>query len=141
MRAKGFIISTDAFIALTLLAFLAVVSFFYLSTITSTSWNTIDLINTARDEAIFLEKQQIFEDAIKQQSSDILLDKVNATPNAYCIEISIFNENNLTVPMLYVLKSDCTKGFSDLATSDRTIVVNSGNNVSFYVAKIGVWYK
>ena len=73
MHNKGFIITTDAFIGLTLLALITVISFFYLSTVVQSSWNTVDLINLARDEATVLEKQQIFENAIKQSSADLLL--------------------------------------------------------------------
>lgn len=141
MHNKGFIITTDAFIGLTLLALITVISFFYLSTVVQSSWNTVDLINLARDEATVLEKQQIFENAIKQSSADLLLSKLNATADSHCVEVSIFSESNLTVPTLYALKTGCTKNYSQLVIADRSVIVNNGIDVDFYVAKVGVWYK
>jgi hypothetical protein len=141
MHNKGFIISTDAFIGLSMLAFIVVISFFYLSTITLTSWNTIDLINTTRDEVTVLEKQQVLENAIKQSSADLILSKLNATPDSQCFELSIFSENNLDIPILYTLKTGCTKNYTHLVVADRTVVVNTDTNVEFYIAKLGGWYK
>ena len=141
MQTKGFIISTDAFIGLSMLAFIVVISFFYLSTVSLTSWNTIDLIDVTRDEIIVLEKQQILEDAIKQSSADLVLSKLNATPDQYCFELSIFAQSNLDVPMLYAIKNGCTKNFDQLVVADRTVVVNTDTNLQFYIAKMGGWYK
>ncbi len=141
MRSRGFIISADAFLAITLLAVLASIAFFYLSTVSFTAWDNIDLINAVRDEAIVLEKQQVFENAIKQQSADPLLSKLNSTPNAFCFEVSIFSEDNLDIPIIYVSKTGCTKNFSELVVANRTIVSNSDTSVGFYIAKVGGWYK
>ena len=141
MHNKGFIITTDAFIGLSMLAFIIVISFFYLSTVSMTSWNTVDLINLTRDEITVLEKQLVLEDAIKQSSADLILSKINATPDAYCFELSIFSGTNLDVPVLYALKTGCTKNYSQLVAADRTFVVNSDTNVEFYIAKLGGWYK
>jgi len=141
MHNKGFIISTDAFLGLSMLAFIIVISFFYLSTVDQSSWNTVDLIDLTRDEITFLEKQQILENAIKQSSADLILSNLNATPNSPCFELSIFSETNLSVPMLYALKTGCTKNYSQLVVADRTLVVNTDTNVQFYIAKLGGWYK
>ena len=141
MQTKGFIISTDAFIGLSMLAFIVVIAFFYLSTVSLTSWNTIDLIDASRDEITVLEKQQVLENAIKQSSADLILSKINSTYDSHCFEVSIFNQNNLSVPIIYALKTGCTKNYSQLVVANRTIVVNSDNNIEFYVVKIGGWYK
>ena len=141
MQNKEFIISTDAFIGLSMLAFIVVISFFYLSTVSLTSWNTIDLIDTVRDEAIVLEKQQVFEDAIKQSSIDLVLSKLNATSDQFCFELSVFAESNLDVPVLYAIKTGCTKNYEQLVVADRTVVVNTDTDVDFYIAKLGGWYK
>jgi len=141
MQTKGFIISTDAFIGLSLLAFFVVISYFYLSTVSLTSWNTIDLIDVTRDEITVLEKQQVLENAIKQSSADLILSKINATQDSLCFELSIFSQSNLDVPMLYAIKTGCTKNYEQLVVADRTLVVNTDTNVEFYIAKIGGWYK
>ena len=141
MQSKGFIITTDAFIGLSMLAFIIVISFFYLSTVSLTSWNTVDLINLTRDEITVLEKQLVLEDAIKQGSADLVLSKINATPDAYCFELSLFSGANLDVPVLYALKTGCTKNYAQLVVADRTFIVNSDTNVEFYIAKLGGWYK
>jgi len=141
MQTKGFIISTDAFIGLSMLAFIVVIAFFYLSTVSLTSWNTIDLIDASRDEITVLEKQQVLENAIKQSSADLILSKINATSDAYCFELSIFSQNNLDVPMLYAIKTGCTKNYEQLVVADRTLVVNTDTNIEFYIAKLGGWYK
>ena len=141
MQIKGFIITIDAFMGLSMLAFIIVISFFYLSTVSLTSWNTIDLINTTRDEVVVLEKQQVLENAMKQSSADLILSKLNATPDSHCFELSIFSEDNLDIPVLYALKTGCTKDYAQLVVADRTFIVNTDTNVEFYVAKLGGWYK
>jgi len=141
MPSKGFIISTDAFIGLSMLALIVVISFSYISTVSLTSWNTIDLIDTTRDEVTVLEKQSILENAMKQSSADLILSKLNATPDSHCFELSIFGENNLDIPVLYALKTGCTKDYEQLVVADRTFIVNTDSNIQVYVAKLGGWYK
>ena len=141
MHSKGFIISTDAFIGLSMLAFIVLISFFYLSTVSLNSWNTVDLINLTRDEASVLEKQFVFENAVKQSSADLILSKINATPDSHCFEVSIFAETNLNVPTIYALKTGCTKSYDQLVVANRTFIVNTDTNIGFYIAKLGAWYK
>jgi len=141
MQIKGFIISTDAFIGLSMLAFIVVISFFYLSTVSLTSWNTIDLIDTVRDEVVVLEKQQVLENIVKQGSIDLVLSKLNATSDQFCFELSVFAQGNLDVPVLYAIKTGCTKNYEQLVVADRTVIVNTGDDVEFYIAKLGGWYK
>ena len=140
MNRGGFIISTDAFIGLSLLAFIVVISFFYLSTTNSTAWNMVDLINLSRDEATVLEKQMVLENSIKQSSADLIISKLNATSNSFCFEVTIFSKDNLDIPILYALKTGRTKKFDRFIATNRTVVVNNGGSVDFYIAKIGVWH-
>ena len=61
MQIKGFIITIDSFIGLSMLAFIIVISFFYLSTVSQTSWNTVDLIDTTRDEVVVLKNNKFLK--------------------------------------------------------------------------------
>ena len=138
---KGFILTSDAFLGLTLLALLIVVSFGYVSQINPMVWNNVDLINAGRDVSITFEKSNVFENTIKQSSSELLLDKLDATPNSFCFEINIFEEANLTVPKINVMKAGCTKSFDEFVVVNSSLVVNNNDDVEFYLVSVGVWYK
>ena len=140
MNKNGFIISVDAFLSMTLLAFIILISFFYLSTISLSSWNSVDLINMARDEATVLEKNSSFSNAVSIGSAEEILSNLNATPEKFCFEVSI-SRQGVSVPILGTKKSGCVKSFTELYSVQRTFVVKDTTNVYFYVAKIDVWYK
>ncbi len=139
-KNRGFIISSDAFIGLTVLAFLILVSLSYVAQVNIDSWNNIDLINSARDLSTVLEKNLVFENAIKQQSSELIQQNINESLQSICFEARIYSSTDLNTPILGALKADCTKSFSELVSVERTIIVND-SNVSFYVAKMEAWYK
>ena len=139
--SRGFVITTDAFIALTLLSIIVVLSFSYISQINLSSWDSIDLMSYARDESVVLEKSLALENSIKQASSELILVGISSSPDQFCSEVSIFAESNLDNPMLYAIKPGCTKTFSELVVVQRTIVVADSANSGFYVARVGAWYK
>jgi hypothetical protein len=138
---RGFILSSDAFLGLTLLALLIVVSFGYISQINPSVWNNVDLINAGRDLSITFKKSDVFTNAIKQSSSELLLDKLDSTPNSFCFEINIFEESNTNVPLINAMKAGCIKSFDELVVINNSLVVNNNADVDFYLVKVGVWYK
>jgi hypothetical protein len=140
-RQKGFILSSDAFLGLTLLALLIVVSFGYISQINPSVWNNIDLINAGRDLSITFKKSDVFTNAIKLSSAELLFDKLDSTPNSFCFEVNIFAESNLDVPIINAMKAGCIKSFDEFVVINNSLVVNNNDEVSFYLVKVGVWYK
>jgi hypothetical protein len=141
MQSKGFVITTDAFIALTLLFILAVVSFFFISNTSIESWNNVDLVLASRDESALLEKSLALENAVLRDSTEPITELINASPQAICLEVSVFSQSDLNTPVMYALKASCTKSFSEVVVSQRSFVVNNGSSVNFFVARIGAWYK
>lgn len=141
MRARGFIITTDAFLAITVLAVLILSSIIYVSQISSTSWHSADLVSISRDELTVLEKERIIEDSLEQSSAELITSKLNYSPNAYCFELSIYPQNDPDTPVMHAIKSGCTKSSSDIRVAERAIVVNDQGNISFFIAKMGAWQK
>jgi hypothetical protein len=140
LKSKGFILTFDAFLGLTLLAVLIIVSFGYVAQVNPIVWNNIDLINAGRDVSITFEKSNVFSNAIKQNSSELLVDKLDATPNSFCFEINIFESANLYVPKINVIKAGCNKNFDEFVVVNSSLVVNNGS-LDFYMVGVGVWYK
>lgn len=140
MKNNGFVITLDSFLGLTLLFFLIIASLYYVSQISFSSWNNIDLINSARDLSIVLEKGDYFEDSIIQGSSEILLEKINSTPQSICFEVSLTPENS-SLPTIIASKSGCSKNYDELIVFNRVIVVNDGEDFDFFVASTEAWYK
>lgn len=140
MKNKGFIISSDAFLGLTLLSILILVSISYISQVDTNTWNNIDLINAGRDLSIVLDKSGVLEDAIKQSSTEVLSNKLVTTQNNICFEVNVFSEENLGVPMMSSIKAGCVKNYSELVVVNRSFVVRD-NALKFYLVKVEAWYK
>ena len=138
---RGFVLSSDAMISLTLFFFLVMVSFFYISQISVTAWDAADLLNAVRDQATVLEKSGALDSAVQQGSSQAVLDMLNSTPGVFCFEVSVFDPANFQTPVLHSIKSDCTKSYSTLMSTERSMVVRQNAHVSFYVARVDGWFK
>lgn len=136
---KGFLITVDAFLSVTLMLLLITASLFYLSQAKVDSWNTVDLKSAVTDLSTILEKNLVFEDSIKQSSSELLLEKLNNSSSKYCFSTTIYN-SSLSIFMSAV-KTGCTKNSEEILSTERVIVVNSSGTISFYVARIDGWFK
>ena len=72
---------------------------------------------------------------------ELLFDKLDSTPNSFCFEVNIFAESNLDVPIINAMKAGCIKSFDEFVVINNSLVVNNNDEVSFYLVKVGVWYK
>jgi len=111
---------------------------FYLSQSKVDSWNTVDLKFAVNDLSSVLEKNSVFESTIKQSSSELLLEKLNASAQKYCFSATIF-DSGLNV-FIAATKTGCTKSSEQILSTERTVVVNSDGDISFYVARIDGWF-
>jgi len=136
----GFVVTVDAFLGATLVLLFIVISFFYLSHVSLTSWDQVDLRNTVNDEAAILEKTNAFEYSINQSSSDVLLAKIDESYSNTCFEVTIIDPST-SMPVIHSLKTGCTKNSSEVASVERSFVVNDDENVSFYIARVEGWIK
>ncbi|MFA5931468.1 MAG: hypothetical protein WC821_04115 [archaeon] len=137
---KGFIITVDAFLSVTLILLLVILSFFYLSSTSLDSWNVVDLKNIVFDCASVLEKSLALESAVKQSSSEGILLILNNTPNRYCFEVSVLDSTNLS-PIITVLKAGCVKYSTEIISYERGLVVKTDMDTSFYLARVAGWVK
>lgn len=136
MNKNGFIISTDSFLGLTAIAFIIIISFFYLSQISLYSWDSVHLINSARDVSIVLEKSNSLQNSVLLNSNELITQKLNSTPENICFEVLIF-ESDSSNPKMIALKSGCVKFFREKFAVDRSFIVQD----DFYLAKVQAWYK
>jgi hypothetical protein len=131
---KGFIITIDSFVSVTLMLFIIVASFFYLSQVSLTSWNSVALRNAVFSELAVLEKDSILERAVVQSSSEELLSALDLSPQNYCFEVVVFDEN-VSSPLVHALKTGCVKTAKETVSAERTFVVVENESASFYVAR------
>jgi hypothetical protein len=141
LNDSGFILTFDSFLGVVLLFFLFLASFFYISQVNFDSWNSIDLITLARDELTVLEKNKVFENAILGNSSELIRQNINSAPNPICFEASIFEDNDITSPVIIATKTGCDKVAESVFAVNRTIVVNNNDDINFYLVKMEAWYK
>lgn len=141
MRNRGFLISLDAFLSLTINMLLIFMAFFYLSQISTTSWNSVDLKLIVMDQLAVLEKSGTLESSVKQKSSEPILSSLNMTPYPLCFEVLVFNDENLSVPAIHVVKAGCQKNFTELSVVERALVVVHNSDVNFLIARVSGWKK
>lgn len=137
---KGLFISTDSFVGLILVFILILTSMVFLSQVSFNSWNSIDLINAVRDEATVLEKNRVFEDSIKQNSSEVISLALVNSPSTFCFEVNIFRSSDLELPLISTIKPGCVKYSKEISSLERTIVINQGGIINYYLARVSGWY-
>ena len=139
MSEKGFVITIDAFLSVTVVVLFVILAFFYLSNVGSVSWNSIDLKTIVSDELSVLEKSLVFEDALERGSSELILSSLNSTPNNYCFEVTLFSE--VFSPIVHTIKTGCTKSATQIVSSERVIIVQSDFGPTSYIARVEGWSK
>ncbi len=137
---KGFIITVDAFLGVTLMLLLILLSLFFISQTSLSSWNLVDLRTAVNDTAVLLEESKSFENSIKQSSGDILLSIINESPENYCFEVTVLDYPALS-NVVHVVKSNCTKNSDTVIAVSKSVVINDHPNVLFYIAKVEGWIK
>lgn len=138
-KEKGFIITVDSFLGITLIAVLILLAFGYMSLIKLDSWNNIDLKNSCSDLVSILDKTNVLNDSLLSYSTEGILDIFNSTPNNICFESTLFDDSFVVV--LHAIKTGCTKSSTQVFSVERSIVLNDGATVSFFIARIEGWYK
>ncbi|MFA6268824.1 MAG: hypothetical protein WCW13_03015 [archaeon] len=138
-KQKGFLITVDAFLSVTLILLIIILSFFYLSKVTLDSWDKVDLISLVFDEASVLEKSLAIENSILQSSSENILDYLNNTPSGVCFEVTVFSST--LVPEVHALKNGCVGRADDVVSYERTVAVRNLSSVTFYIFRVEGWLK
>jgi hypothetical protein len=141
MRSKGFLISLDSLLSLTVNMLLISMAFFYLLQVTTTAWNSVDLKLIVMDQLAVLEKSGTLENSVRQESSEPILSSINMTPHSLCFEVLVFNGENLSVPVIHAVKVGCQKSFTELTAVERTLVMVDNSDVNFLVARVSGWNK
>ncbi|NMA44452.1 MAG: hypothetical protein GX950_01405 [Candidatus Diapherotrites archaeon] len=139
INKKGLFISTDSFVASVLVFILVLTSMVFLSQVSFNSWNSIDLINASRDVASVLEKSNILKNAINQNSAELISSSLINTPQSFCFEVTIFENTNLSLPIISTIKPGCVKYSKEISSVERTIVVNQNNSNKYYIARVSGW--
>jgi len=137
-KEKGFVITVDSFISVSLILIFVLISFYYLSNVSLDSWNAVDARILAFDEAAVLEKSLAVENSIKLSSSELILASLNSTPSGYCFEATVY-DSTLSTPLVHAIKTGCTKNSTNLTSVERAIAVKQGSIVTFYILKVVVW--
>lgn len=140
MGEKGFVITIDAFLGITLMFALIIVAFFFFSQTELSAWNSVDLRNAVNDEAAVLLKGRILENALQQGSSELVLMNLNSSSDNYCFEVTITGAGSSSI-VLHSIKTGCVKSSDNIAAVNKSVVVRSNSLVSFYIARVEGWVK
>lgn len=139
LKEKGFVITIDSFLSITLVAIFVILAFGYISLIKLESWDSIDLKNSSSDVISILDKTNAFENALLSYSTEGIFSIINSTPSNICFESTVFdNESNI---VLHLIKTGCTKNSTHVFSVERSIVLNKSGTVSFFIARIEGWFK
>ncbi|MGI6589837.1 MAG: hypothetical protein ACOX1V_04220 [Candidatus Iainarchaeum sp.] len=136
---NGFIITVDSFLGITLATIFIILALFYLSLISLDSWNAVDLKDSCSDLISVMEKNGVIVDALFSSSSEEISLILNSTPQNTCFELIIFDEESINV--IHSIKTGCVKSSRSVFSVERSIVLNEGEGVSFFVARINGWFK
>jgi hypothetical protein len=141
INKRGLFISTDSFVGLILVFILILTSMVFLSQVSFNSWNSIDLISASRDLATVLEKSNILQNSITQNSAEPISSALVTTPQSFCFEVTIFESDNLLLPIISTIKPGCVKYSKEISSVERTVIVKENNLIKYYIARVSGWYK
>jgi len=138
MNNKGFVISIDAMLALSVMLVLFIAAAFYLAQVKSSATPSLFLKEFSMDTGMVLEKTSLLKNAIEKNSSTELSSFLNKLPKNVCLEVSIFNKDNLESAEITVLKSGCNADYSEKTSIKRGFL--AGSPPEFYIARISAWH-
>jgi|SRR3989344_549679 len=140
MKQSGFVISLDSLAALSVLLTILTFSAFYINSVEFSARNNALLKENTMDALVVMEKQGMLADAIASDKVNDIRAFMNQLPGYFCIDLAVYNENDLNSPVLSVLRPGCEKNFDYSATLNRSFVVGS-NDANFYIARATGWFK
>ena len=135
---KGFIITVDSFLGLTLMAVFMMLSLVYLSLVSLDSWNSIDLKDSCSDLVSILEKEGVIDRALLSSSSEEASFFINSTPQSSCFELVVFD--SLGDSVIHAIKTGCVKNSSSVFSVERSIVLND-EEINFFIVRVNGWFK
>jgi hypothetical protein len=136
---KGFIITVDSFLAITIVAVFMILAFGYLSLVRIDSWNSVDLKNSCSDLASVLLKSDSINNALLGSTTEQISSVLNSTPSNVCFEVIVFDDSSSVV--LHTIKTGCTKNSVQVFSAERSVVLNEDSDISFFVARVNGWFK
>lgn len=136
---RGFIITVDSFLALTLVAVFVILAFGFISLVKIDSWNSVDLKNSSSDLSSVLDTSGVIKNALLSSSTEGILSILNSTPANICFESLVFDSDSNIV--LHSIKTGCVKSSTQIFSTERLIVLNDSTNVSFFISRVNGWFK
>lgn len=138
-RERGFIITVDSFLALTLVAIFVILAFGFISLIRIDSWDSVDLKNSSSDLSSILKSTGVVKNALLGSSAEGVLEVLNSTPGNICFESMVFDSDSNIV--IHSIKTGCIKNSTQVFSSERLIVLNDSGTISFFISRINGWFK
>ena len=141
ISGKGFIISLDALVALSILLSVLMLSSFYLGQAQYSAANSLILKENAADILSTLEKNGALEEAVATDKPAPIRSFLNKLPDSICADLSIYGSTDLNSAVMDVLRPGCRKNFTDSATLNGSFIVQEGSDANFYIARAMVWFR
>src|SRR3989344_5018747 len=140
MNESGFVISMDSLLALSVLITMLTFSAFYINSVEFSARNNSLLKENTMDALVVMEKQGMLADAVANDKVSDIRTFMNQLPSYFCVDLAVYNENDLNNQVLSVLRPGCEKNFDYSATLNRSFVVGR-NDANFYIARATAWFK
>ena len=140
MKHKGFIISFDGMLALSVTLILFIAAAYYLARVESSAVSSVSLREFSMDVATVLEKSEMLERAVERDSAAEIRSLVNKMPESICLEVKIYSSDDLENADIIVLRGGCTAEYEERTSAKRSFLAGSWNP-SLHLAEVGAWYK
>lgn len=143
MNSRGIIISVDALLAILIVLSLLGLATFYFGQIGFEAQNSLYLKKVGMDVLSVMEKNEVLEDIIENDTIVLAKPFLEALPHNICGEIKIYEYNDTETVKLSTVKKDCKKSKQEIASIKRSFVrkLGSSANVQVYLAEVNTWQR
>ena len=136
---KGFVIATDALLALAIVFALVGLAFETVNRSGGTIENELGLQLFVENAALTLKNSQLVSRAVILDNTTAIRTYVNAWPTAFCGSVSVFPNPDENEAVFIVTKSGCTTQNAMVERVRHTFVVASPPDANMYVMEVAVW--
>lgn len=136
---KGFVIATDALLALAIVFALVSLAFETVNRSGGTIENEIGLQAFVEQAGLTLKTSQLASRAVILDNTTQLRTYVNAWPTAFCGSISVFSSPDENEATFIVTKSGCSTQNAAVERVRHSFVVPTPPDANMYVMEVAAW--
>ena len=137
----GFIISFDALFALLVFFVFFTATAGYLASVEFNASDSAALKKFAMGSLAVLEQNGKLERAVLTGKVSKIRSFLNKMPYSICGEIMVYDTTDFDTAEFSVLRPGCNHTYDELATIQRSFVINRSGTGQTYLAEFRAWYR